>query len=121
MSRLPTQEKGRRRSARYWGLATLLAGGGVALLVSGTTPDRLGPVGITGFFLLLVVSLFCLGMWLRALILRTPKSTSLLIVILFASLSVGALALNTIELQVGEIFLLLMFGVTFVVYWTKLR
>jgi len=121
MSRTPTHEKGRRRSARYWGLATLLTGVGVALLMSGTTPDRLGPVGITAFFLLLMVSLFCFGMWLRSLLLSAPRSTSLLVAILFATLSVGALALNTIELQAGEIFLLLLFGVMFVIYWTKLR
>lgn len=121
MARINTEEKDRRVSARYWGLAGLAVTVVVALLLSGTTPDRLGPIGITGFFVAVVVGLFCWGMWLRALVLRSPKSTSLLAVILISTLSTGALALNTIDLQVGEIFLLLIFAVTLVIYWTKLR
>jgi hypothetical protein len=121
MVRLAAHEKGRRRSARFWGLGVLGFGAAIALILTGTTPDRLGPLGITAWFLLLMAALVCLGMWLRALILRQPKSTSLLVVILFATLPVGALALNTIELQTAEIFLLLIFGVTLVIYWTKLR
>lgn len=121
MARITTQEKDRRLTARYWGLAGVALTVVMVLLLSGTTPDRVGPIGITGFFFTLMLALFCWGMWLRALVLRSPKSTSLLAVILISTLSTGALALNTIDLQLGEIFLLLIFAVTLVIYWTKLR
>ena len=101
--------------------AGLVLAGTTLALLTGTTPDRVGPIGITVFFLLLSLTLFCLGMWLRSVVLAEPKSTSLLVVILASTLPVGALALNTIDLQIGEIMLLFLFSVTLIIYWTKLR
>lgn len=86
-----------------------------------TTPDRLGPVGITAFFLLLAGTIFCLLMWLRARIFKQPTSTSLLAVILISVLGTGAVALNTIDIQAGEIFLLVVFGAMVSLYWVKIR
>lgn len=121
MNRVSTEHKDKRKSTRYWGLASLFLAAAAATLLTNTTPDRVGPIGITVFFLVLMLGLFSSGMWLRSILFKSPKSTSLLAVILLATLSVSALALNTISIQLGEILLLLMFALTLIIYWTKLR
>lgn len=111
----------KRKKSRLWFWLSALSLAAVGVMLFNTTPDELGPIGITVFFLLLAATLFNGLMWLRSKIFREPGSTSLLSVILIAVLGTGALALNTIEIQAGEIFLLVVFGALLSLYWLKIR
>lgn len=91
------------------------------ILVLSTTPDRIGPLGITVFFLVLLLTLINLGLIFRATFMPRAASSSLLLVIVTSLAITGALALNTIEIGLGEIVLLSLFTLTFGIYWTKLR
>jgi len=94
---------------------------GLILLLLGTTPDRVGPTGITLFFLLVFASLMATGMLFRQFLAKTGGSASQLFVILASAAITSALAIGTIQLQIGDIILLALFVVTFSVYWSRLR
>lgn len=99
-----------------------LAGVGVILfLLLSTTPDRIGPIGITVFFIILLLTLISIGLLIRNGLLPQPKSASLLLAVVVPICLTGALALNTIELGIGDVVLLVLFVITFTIYWTKLR
>lgn len=91
------------------------------LFLLSTTPDRIGPTGITAFFIILLLTLVSIGLTMRLTLLHNPNSSSLLLVIVTSLAITGALALNTIEIGMGEIILLVLFIITFTIYWTKLR
>lgn len=86
-----------------------------------TTPDRAGPVGITTFFISLGLGLFFSLMWLRTMVLKHPTSNSTFAAAITALIIVGALALNTISIGVGEIVLMGLFTVLIITYWLKIR
>ncbi len=117
-SRKPQDKPSRRRPWFWLGLVCWL---GFGYLLFNSTPDEAGPIGITIFFLLIATGLFASLMWLRNKLLRQPPPASLLAVLLIAALTTGALALNTIEIQAGEIFLLVVFGAMLCIYWLKVR
>ena len=99
----------------------LFALASLVFLLLGSTPDKVGPLGITLFFLSVLVALLGIGMFFRATLLNNPKSTSLLAVILISACLVAILALNTIVLSWGDYVLVLLFIATFLLYWVKLR
>jgi len=102
-------------------LLAVITTGLVALLLFGTTPDRAGPLGISLFFILVFLALLIWGQLLRHLIFKQPQGTSLLLIVLSSAGLVIALAIGTIEIQMGDIILLTLFIVTFTLYWAKLR
>ena len=94
---------------------------GALLFLLGTTPDRAGPLGITLFFILVFIGLLSLGTILRLWLAQLADSRGQLTVVLIAGASTAALAIGTIELQLGDIILLGLFVLTFSIYWYKLR
>jgi len=117
--RQPTDRQKPKRRLWFWlGAAGLPA---LSYLLFASTPDTVGPLGITTFFIILALTIFFNLMWLRSKVFQQPSSLSLLMVILISVLGTGALALNTIELQAAEILLLVAFGAMLSVYWLKVR
>lgn len=102
-------------------LVVLILSSLVIYTLLGTTPDRVGPVGITGLFILLLLLSINLGMLIRSIILDQPSSLSALFVVLLSIGAVALLALNTISVGIGDVFLIAIFVVLFMVYWSKLR
>jgi hypothetical protein len=118
-SRQPAETLKPKKRLWFWlGLLSLAA---IFYLLFGSTPDSVGPIGITIFFFLLCSVIFFGLMWLRALLFKQPSSLSLLAAALVAILSTGAVALNTIEIQTGEILLLIIFGAMLSIYWLKVK
>lgn len=115
------QQLQRRRQTVASLLLLIVSLGGLGLLMFGTTPDRVGPLGITLFFILVFLGLSSLGLLIRTALLRREGSTSQLLVILSSAAITGALAIGTIELQIGDIILLSLFVISFALYWTRLR
>ena len=114
-------KKHRKRSLILISIWLFVSITGLILLLLGTTPDRVGPTGITLFFLLIFASIMALGMLLRHFLAKTGGSASQLSVILVSAAITSALAIGTIQLQIGDILLLALFVVTFSVYWSRLR
>jgi len=98
-----------------------LSAGGLSLLLLGTTPDEIGPLGITLFFILGFLTLASLGLLIRSQLLKLTGGASQLFVILSSAAIIGALAISTIELQTGDVVLLSLFVISFSLYWTRLR
>lgn len=115
------QDKRRRRLSAVAGVSWLLSLGGLALLLFGSTPDRVGPMGITLFFLLVFISLLAMGTLIRLRFKSGHSGAGQLLIVLLAAAVTSALAINTIELQIGDVILLGLFILTFSVYWTRLR
>lgn len=92
---------------------------GLALVLFGTTPQRIGPFGITLFFLLVLLNLFALTMLLRSIV--APNSRIVLIIGVVLSLSlVSGLVLNIVNLGVGDVVLLSVLSATVVFYLYRL-
>ena len=124
MQKTSRQERRIKTDKNHIGPFVLFALAGIGVifgLILSTTPDRIGPLGITLFFLTLLLTLVSIGMIIRGTFLRQPSSSSLLLVIISSIAVAGALALNTIELGIGDVILLILFVITFTIYWAKLR
>lgn len=120
-SKTPKPKTEQKTKILPFGLSVVAGVGIILFMLLGTTPDRIGPLGITVFFIVLLFTLFNFGVMIRNGLLKQPGSSSLLFVIVTSVALTGALALNTIELGVGDVVLLVLFVLTFTVYWTKLR
>lgn len=121
MENQPRPPRVNKTQKRFWFWLGLLGLFGLSYILLASTPDNVGPIGITVFFILTGLTLFTLLMWVRARVLSEPTSISLLTAVIISVLSTGALALNTIDIQIGEILLLVIFGAMLCVYWLKVR
>lgn len=110
-----------KKNIHFDSAMTLLSAVLLGVLLFNTSPDRIGPIGITITFVLLLVLLVSFGMLIIDLISNNPSQNSRLLIIILAVFLVSVIALNTVALGWGDAILFALFASIFFMYWVRLR
>lgn len=87
-------------------------------LLTGTTPERVGPFGITAFFIIVLLISVLTVRLITSLFFSRPMSAVLRWVLSFCL--TGYLALGTVEVGLGDSVLLLMLIAVSGFYWARI-
>lgn len=94
----------------------------LALLIFGTTPQRIGPIGVTGFFMILFGWFFVLFdlIWAKYYNKNRSSKYNIFHIAILAGLPTAALALQSLrQLQLRDIVLILALLFATWLYWSK--